>query len=93
DFLQDVERRRGREGASAVLKEKGIPGIKYSDGFSRGKDGGTSNFVIFDDRLINISKKLGVSIPIASEILREEERKAGVPPPGTTFNSSLLGTI
>jgi hypothetical protein len=38
--------------ASKALKDIGIKGIRYKDGFSRGTDGGTSNYVIFDDRLI-----------------------------------------
>jgi len=52
-----------------ALSSKGIKGIKYKDGFSRGKEGGTSNYVIFDDRLISIAKKYGVSIPVAAAIL------------------------
>lgn len=35
----------------------GIKGIKYNDGASRGSDGGTSNYVIFDDKNINITDK------------------------------------
>ena len=33
--------------ASAYLNERGIPGIKYFDGSSRGKGKGTRNFVVF----------------------------------------------
>jgi hypothetical protein len=54
--------------ASKALKDIGIKGIRYKDGFSRGADNGTSNYVIFDDRLISIAKKYGVSIPIAAKI-------------------------
>lgn len=54
------------------FQKAGIKGIKYKDGFSRGTDGGTSNYVIFDDRLITISKKYGVAIPIAAGILAKE---------------------
>ncbi len=35
------------------LKQAGIPGIRYLDGMSRGQ-GGTSNFVLFDDQLPRI---------------------------------------
>lgn len=35
----------------------GIKGIKYNDGNSRGSVGGTSNYVIFDDKNINITDK------------------------------------
>lgn len=40
--------------ATKVLKQQGIPGIKYLDGMSRGDTGGTSNFVLFDDQLPRI---------------------------------------
>lgn len=33
--------------AAELLREQGIPGIKYKDGGSRGTDGGTHNFVVF----------------------------------------------
>ena len=55
--------------ANSPLRAAGIKGIKYKDGFSRGAEGGTSNYVIFDDRLISIAKKYGVSIPVAAAIL------------------------
>lgn len=54
---------------SAVLKNSGIKGIKYKDGFSRGAEGGTSNYVIFDERLITIAKKYGLAVPAAAAIL------------------------
>lgn len=37
-----------------ILKEKGIPGIRYLDGGSRTGGAGTSNFVVFDDALPKI---------------------------------------
>jgi hypothetical protein len=46
---------------SNVLKRKGIPGIKYLDAGSRGIASGTKNFVVFDEKLINIVKKYGVA--------------------------------
>tara|TARA_R110000822_G_scaffold31017_6_gene89937 strand:+ start:1422 stop:2498 length:1077 start_codon:yes stop_codon:yes gene_type:complete len=39
---------------SAMLKDAGIPGIRYLDGGSRGAGEGTRNLVIFDDSLIDI---------------------------------------
>jgi hypothetical protein len=64
-----------------LLKDKGVKGIRYSDAFSRGADNGTSNYVIFDDRLITISKKYGISIPAAAAVLAgtmtPEEAQAG----------------
>lgn len=43
--------------ASDLLREAGIPGIKYLDAPSRKKGAGTRNFVIFDDKDIKIINK------------------------------------
>ena len=60
-------------GASETFKNAGIKGIRYKDGFSRLLlGGGSSNYVIFDGRLITISKKYGVAIPIAAAMLARE---------------------
>lgn len=59
------------EAVSRWLGSKGIPGIKYADAVSRGKKGGTSNYVIFDDKLIKILE----SGPTVSE-MRTGEGKA-----------------
>jgi hypothetical protein len=41
-----------------VLKTyTGAPGIRYADGMSRGKDGGTYNYVMFDDKPISIQER------------------------------------
>src|SRR5262249_42190124 len=42
--------------ASANLFEMGVPGIKYLDQGSRGAGEGTSNYVVFNDKLIDILK-------------------------------------
>ena len=65
----------GPENTSKTLNSAGIKGNKYKDEFSRGTDGGTSNFVIFDDRVIDISKKYGISIPMAGAMLMAEDYK------------------
>jgi hypothetical protein len=39
--------------ATTLLRQLGIPGIKYKDAGSRSGDGGTHNYVVFDDSLIN----------------------------------------
>jgi hypothetical protein len=62
----------GASEASAALAKKGIKGIRYKDGFSRNKDGGSHNYVIFDDRLISIAKKYGIAIPAAAALLSQE---------------------
>jgi hypothetical protein len=52
-----------RGAASAKLNAAGIKGIRYKDAGSRGADsaGGTSNFVVFDDNIIDILKKYGIA--------------------------------
>ena len=46
--------------ASALLAKQGIPGIRYLDGGSRSAGTGTSNYVLFDDKLGRILEKNGV---------------------------------
>lgn len=41
--------------ASLFLSGKGIPGLKYLDQMSRDQGKGTSNYVLFDDKLIKIT--------------------------------------
>lgn len=41
--------------------EAGIPGIKYLDAGSRGKGDGSRNYVVFDDKLIEIVRKYGIA--------------------------------
>lgn len=45
--------------ASERLRDAGIPGIKYLDQGSRAAGDGTRNYVVFDDRIIDILKKYG----------------------------------
>lgn len=40
--------------ASELLASEGLAGIRYLDGFSRSKGEGSSNFVVFDDKLVQI---------------------------------------
>lgn len=54
DKASDVEK-------SLRLKEAGIPGIKYLDAGSRGAGDGSRNYVVFDDKLIDIVKKYGIA--------------------------------
>jgi hypothetical protein len=65
-----------RSAASAqALREAGIPGIRYKDAMSRGADGGTSNYVVFNDALIEILRKYGLLPPAiaAGAALSEQE--------------------
>jgi len=57
-----------QEEISNIFKEAGFKGIRYKDGFSRGAEGGTSNYVVFDENLISIAKKYGLAIPAAAAL-------------------------
>jgi hypothetical protein len=57
---------------SKRLREAGIPGIRYLDAMSRDGGAGTSNYVVFDDALIDILRKYanaptGAAIPAGME--------------------------
>lgn len=47
---------------SARLRQAGIPGIRYLDAGSRGTGQGTSNYVVFDDALIDILTRNGIPV-------------------------------
>lgn len=49
--------------ATEYLRAAGIKGIRYKDAGSRGADaaGGTHNYVVFDDKIIDILKKYGLA--------------------------------
>ena len=58
--------------ANPIFQDAGIKGIRYKDGFSRGADGGTSNYVVFDENLISIARKYGIAIPAAAAMLARQ---------------------
>ena|SRR5258705_336138 len=51
--------------AAEKMNEAGIPGIKYLDQGSRGAGQGSSNYVVFNDKLIDILKKYGIAAGVA----------------------------
>jgi len=56
---------RFRGASSRMLREAGIPGIKYLDQGSRSAGEGSRNYVVFDDSIINILRKYGLLGPMA----------------------------
>lgn len=48
------DKRSNDRAASETLRDAGIPGIRYLDGDSRGKGEGHHNYVIFDDKHVDI---------------------------------------
>lgn len=69
----------GRVRASELLRDAGIPGVQYLDGLSRPGGDGTRNYVMFDDKLIDIMKKYGVMLPAVAAY---EGRKRQTREPG-----------
>ena len=62
-----------------TMRKAGIPGIKYLDQGSRGSGQGTYNYVIFDEDLVEITKKMGIAVPIPGVpgvVVSEEDFKA-----------------
>lgn len=70
--VQDYVRTRRGEGeqptfmhgyrdATQSLNDKGVAGIRYLDAASRAAGEGTSNYVVFDENLINIVRKYGIA--------------------------------
>lgn len=51
----------GAKKISSVLRDAGIPGIKYLDQGSRTAGEGSRNYVVFDDKIIDIVKKYGIA--------------------------------
>jgi hypothetical protein len=47
--------------ATAALSKAGIPGIKYLDQGSRAAGDGSRNYVVFNDKLVDIIKKYGMA--------------------------------
>ena len=55
-----LQARYGQEAASKMLRDAGIPGIRYLDGGSRAAGEGSSNYVMFDDKLIDLLRRYGL---------------------------------
>jgi hypothetical protein len=57
--IQGAPRWASNAEEAQALREAGIPGIKYLDKESRSAGKGSSNYVVFDDKLIDILRKYG----------------------------------
>jgi hypothetical protein len=90
-------RGKNPEFASEGLKEVGIKGIKYADAQTRfSPKGRTNNYVMFDDKTIEIARKYGVSMPVAGAILAgtmtPEQAQASTEPEGKGLLDSIGDT-
>jgi hypothetical protein len=79
-FLNDWSVLRGAENSGEELLEKhGVKGIKYKAqrgvGARNVPETGADNYVIFDDKLINIMKKYGIVGPVAVTAMKSEEQE------------------
>lgn len=63
--------------ASAALREAGIPGMKFLDGFSRSAGEGSRNYVVYDDSLVEILKKYGLAGLLAGGMVAAQPKKKG----------------
>lgn len=59
-----------------VFTQAGIPGVKYLDEGSRTAGEGTRNYVVFDDKLINIVKKYGIAGALGAGIITADQAQA-----------------
>lgn len=65
--MQSIE---GDVGVADALQQYGVKGVKYADAQTRfSPKGKTHNYVIFDDKLIDISRKYGIPPAMASAVL------------------------
>lgn len=65
----------GQDKATQALKEAGIPGIKYLDQGSRAAGEGSRNYVVFDDKLIEIVKKYGIAGAVGAGLINEGQAR------------------
>jgi len=63
---------KASELARRELTEAGIPGIKYLDAGSRAAGDGSRNYVVFDDKLIEIVKKYGIAATLGAGLITQE---------------------
>ena len=56
-YYRNTQGIRGKDIASQELHRLGIKGIKYLDQGSRGAGEGSRNYVVFDDKLVNVRRK------------------------------------
>ena len=62
------------EMAAQALKRQGVKGIQYADAQTRFSPGEkTKNYVIFDPRIIEISRRYGIPITAAATMLQQQE--------------------
>ena len=74
ETITDYSPEKAKAFSERLRDEVGIDGIKYADGFTRRKDGSSKNFVIFDPRLIEITKQYGIPIGVGAAFLAKMDQ-------------------
>jgi hypothetical protein len=64
DFYNAVGQLSGRSDATSLMRDAGIPGIRYLDQGSRAAGDGSRNYVLFRDDIIDIVRKYGMIPPM-----------------------------
>ena len=74
DLLRWLEEDGAKEAALA-LEQAGLKGIKYADAYTRhkSKDKQSSNYVVLNPSIIEISRKYGVSVPVAAAMMAQSD--------------------
>ena len=74
DLLRWLEEDGAKEAALA-LEQAGLKGIKYADANTRHKSKGkqSSNYVVLNPSIIEISRKYGVSVPVAAAMMAQSD--------------------
>jgi hypothetical protein len=67
----------GQRAMAEELRKRGIPGIKYLDGGSRGAGEGTRNYVIWDESLVQVLRKFGVALGVIEGLRRQAASNGG----------------
>jgi hypothetical protein len=75
-----MRRQVGQADASKALAAAGVPGIRYLDQASRGKAEGSRNFVVFDDKAVEI-------------VSRNGEPRAAAPEPNSAQDFHALARV
>lgn len=92
DIYGMLQARNGPSEAASMLRQSGIPGIKYLDGGSRSAGTGTSNYVVFpgEEKNLTILERNGIPTGNTPAI---PDPNVPAPPPGFAKGGSVQDPI
>ena len=76
DIWFSMRQQLGEQAAVDAMRSAGVPGLRYKDARSRGKDDGTRNFVVWDQDVLDrmaILERNGEALDAISEASLEQE--------------------